>query len=249
MKYWSQCKLNSLIIIFKEKEKMYSEIIKNWSIAQKAGALLPCPRCGCHKMKSSLSSNAFSRRADIYICDSCGTQEAIEDMRAQKILPNLTVGSKEYNEEHLKYWWLITNVLGEIKYRPFENDYEIEYEIALTRKCYLSKENIDDIMCTALEGGITYWANFAEPIEDEVLGEYLHEQLTRGGSIRIHDSEDGETYMLTLDKLINGFALACKNGYGSDWFDNDNCVDCCMIDAIGADIIVQYAIFGDVIYG
>ena len=58
---------------------MKNKIIENWAKAQKAGAWLPCPRCGKLTMKEALYSNAFSRRADIYICDKCGMEEAVED--------------------------------------------------------------------------------------------------------------------------------------------------------------------------
>lgn len=40
-----------------------------------------CPRCGMMTMDAkSVTRNALSRRADVYICDTCGIQEAIEDM-------------------------------------------------------------------------------------------------------------------------------------------------------------------------
>ncbi|WP_206458727.1 hypothetical protein [Anaerovorax sp. IOR16] len=38
-----------------------------------------CPRCGKEKMESRLHTNALSRVCDVYICDDCGTQEAIEN--------------------------------------------------------------------------------------------------------------------------------------------------------------------------
>lgn len=41
--------------------------------------LLPCPRCGRMSMKEKLSHNALSRRANIYICDGCGNDEAMRD--------------------------------------------------------------------------------------------------------------------------------------------------------------------------
>ena len=39
----------------------------------------PCPRCGKWTMNSDPVRNALSRRAVIYICDSCGMEEAMED--------------------------------------------------------------------------------------------------------------------------------------------------------------------------
>jgi len=39
--------------------------------------ILQCPRC---KELRDMTHSALSRRADIKICSSCGTREAIEDM-------------------------------------------------------------------------------------------------------------------------------------------------------------------------
>ena len=44
---------------------------------QDGGEHMPCPRCGRDTMKENVYSNAFSRYADIYICDACGTAEAM----------------------------------------------------------------------------------------------------------------------------------------------------------------------------
>lgn len=40
-----------------------------------------CPRCGKMAMDAeSVTRNALSRRATVYICDACGMAEAMEDM-------------------------------------------------------------------------------------------------------------------------------------------------------------------------
>ena len=44
---------------------------------QDGGEHMPCPRCGRDTMKENVYSNAFSRHADIYICDTCGAEEAM----------------------------------------------------------------------------------------------------------------------------------------------------------------------------
>ena len=46
---------------------------------QQAGEHLSCPRCGRDTMKDVIHTNALSRHADIYICDQCGTDEAMLD--------------------------------------------------------------------------------------------------------------------------------------------------------------------------
>ena len=54
------------------------EKIEKWANKQ-VDDFIPCPRCGRTKMKRALHHNALSRRADIYICDDCGTEEALND--------------------------------------------------------------------------------------------------------------------------------------------------------------------------
>ena len=44
---------------------------------QDAGERMPCPRCGRNTMKERVHTNALSRHVDIYICDTCGTEEAM----------------------------------------------------------------------------------------------------------------------------------------------------------------------------
>ena len=35
------------------------------------------------------------------------------------------------------------------------------------KRVIVTEEDIDDIMCSALEGGITYWCNAAKVLEDK----------------------------------------------------------------------------------
>ena len=44
---------------------------------QEAGGHMPCPRCGMDTMKEPVHTNALSRSADLYVCDACGTTEAM----------------------------------------------------------------------------------------------------------------------------------------------------------------------------
>lgn len=45
------------------------------------GGHFACPRCGKMTMDAeSVTRNALSRRATVYICDACGMTEAMEDM-------------------------------------------------------------------------------------------------------------------------------------------------------------------------
>ena len=44
---------------------------------QEAGQYTACPRCGRDTMKPVLHTNALSRMADVYVCDACGSNEAM----------------------------------------------------------------------------------------------------------------------------------------------------------------------------
>ena len=60
------------------KEILLKSLITRIYFKQKEGEVGECPRCG-RPMDPKLSQNAFSRRADVYVCAPCGTLEAIED--------------------------------------------------------------------------------------------------------------------------------------------------------------------------
>ena len=47
---------------------------------QDKGAMMPCPRCGKDNMETEMVYNSLSRYADVYICNSCGNEEAFADM-------------------------------------------------------------------------------------------------------------------------------------------------------------------------
>ena len=121
--------------------------------------------------------------------------------------------------------------------------------LTIKKEIKVTQEDIDDIMCAALEGGICYWCCKAEVV-GEYLGEYASEQISRGGTLKLHDSEEDEVYELTRDKLLKGIKLAYGGGYFAEYEWCDGFVlDCCQIDAEVADAIVQLALFDDVIYG
>ena len=55
------------------------KILLDLKARQQAGEHMPCPRCGKDTMKPDLYTNALSRHADLYVCDQCGTAEAMLD--------------------------------------------------------------------------------------------------------------------------------------------------------------------------
>ena len=59
------------------------EILAEWRNNQEEKSIRLCPRCG-ETMNPDLYQNALSRREDVYICDKCGTEEALEDYAFQR---------------------------------------------------------------------------------------------------------------------------------------------------------------------
>ena len=111
----------------------------------------------------------------------------------------------------------------------------------------VTDQDIDDIMSAGLDGGITYWCCRAEVVGD-YLGECASEQISRGGTLRLYASEADSVYELTLDKFLNGVRLWIENERAFT-LTNAGQLDTGDIDALAADMIIQYALFSDVIYG
>lgn len=127
----------------------------------------------------------------------------------------------------------------------------------VTLQIEVTDEDIDDIMCAALEGGITYWCDEAEP-EGDYLGEWGHEQISRGGTLFLHDCEEDEYHKLNKENFIDGLKKFICSGrfdivdrltdkYGT--YTGKLGIDACQVDGEAADGIIQCALFGDWIYG
>lgn len=216
-----------------EKQSL-NKHIATYKLLQGIPALnMPCPRCGQHLMDKDMAENALSRYADIYICSDCGREEAMLEASEQM---------------SMEKWYAIRLLSGEVlPYERIEPEKEEPYYmLSANVSAKVCNKDIDDIMCGALEGGITYWCSRAEVV-GEYLGEYASEQISKGGELRLYDSESDEVYTLTLDKFLCGLATYIRSCYG--FVVKNGCLDPGAIDAEGADCIVQYALFGDVIYG
>lgn len=123
-----------------------------------------------------------------------------------------------------------------------EKKYTVRPEIEVN----LSQQDIDDIMAVALDGGICYWCRKAEVV-GEYLGEYASDQISRGGALILHDAESAQTWELTLGKFLKGVKLYFEQGCHVQV--EDNAIDTCDIDANDADCIVQFSVFGEVMFG
>lgn len=107
----------------------------------------------------------------------------------------------------------------------------------------LREQDIEDIMVTALEGGITYWCYQVQMLGEQ-LGKYASQHLARGGKLKLYDGETGEKYWLDRDMFLTGVKLYLEQGNHVSI--DDNVIDPCDIDANDADCIIQFALFGEV---
>ena len=126
---------------------------------------------------------------------------------------------------------------------------EKKFEVKAELRVELTQQDIDDIMVAALEGGINYWCDEAAVEGGEYLGKYASDQISRGGTLLLHDTDEDAYRKLDLEKFLKGFKLWLENGGDQYGAVQGHEVDCCNIDAGCADEIVQYALFGEVVYG
>ena len=79
---------------------------------------------------------------------------------------------------------------------------KIEMEIEVT------DQDIDDIVCTAFEGGINYWCDHVEPVGD-LLGDYEHEQIAKDGYLYLYDIEDDEEKWILTKSRASMILSSC----------------------------------------
>lgn len=124
----------------------------------------------------------------------------------------------------------------------------------------LDEQFFEDILVTALEGGSNYWISNtqinhpggARP-KDIPSSIWASQALINGGSV-IFKTDDNETETLTLGAFQNGVPVwADKHPItvtSTLFVDNGKVtLDASNLDADDADAILQYALFGKLVYG
>lgn len=114
----------------------------------------------------------------------------------------------------------------------------------------LTEDDIATIIVNGFEGGCNYWlgldnadrTEWIEKPKGEPNSTWATKILLDGGTIHFYDIEDeDEKWELTLKKLIKGYELNTKERpFDSDIKNGD---------ATTADCIIQYALFGELVYG
>ncbi|MCD8381150.1 MAG: hypothetical protein LUC95_12740 [Lachnospiraceae bacterium] len=128
-----------------------------------------------------------------------------------------------------------------------ENTAKLECKIPIS----ITGEDIDDIMSSALDSGIGYWCIKAE-VDGDYLGKYASEQISRGGKLKLYDVEGEQVLTLTKGKFLKGLEKYISDPGSTNnilEFSEDGIkVDPCLVDSCAADCIVQFAVFGELVY-
>jgi hypothetical protein len=131
-----------------------------------------------------------------------------------------------------------------------------EFKVSITTEKIFSAEEIADLIVSALEGGINYWCRkavmkenaithdyFGVVPEDQDKINYASDLISYGGTLILFDAESNDKWELDAEKLLKGIEMHCTNSKRSpkDLMDD--------YDANDADAIVQYAVFGELVFG
>lgn len=128
----------------------------------------------------------------------------------------------------------------------------------------LTLDDMDDILVTALEGGIDYWAVLDNttpewkkareqvkarkgPDGPVFWSEVALKVLLNGDSIKFEDAEgeeDDSDWTLDMEK----FKMGCKL-YEKERGSLTQALEDCSFDAVEADCLIQYAMFGKIVFG
>jgi hypothetical protein len=113
----------------------------------------------------------------------------------------------------------------------------------------LTENDIANIIITGFEGGIGYWsvidntgADWEAKPKGEPTSTWATQLLLDGKSVKLYDVEDeDEVWTLTFQNLLEGYRLNYINRPHDNDIENG--------DATTADCIIQYALFGKIVFG
>ncbi len=115
----------------------------------------------------------------------------------------------------------------------------------------ISDEHIANVICSGIESGIHYWCDEIEVSNikcddvDEIMLRYW-QPLLNNGWIKLHDREENSWHIIdmgALQKAIQIILDKYPHHIGALIGDFNN------QDALTGDVLIQCAIFGDIIYG
>lgn len=162
-------------------------------------------------------------------------------------------------------WRIRREILTAVDFNPASL---IELELnGIVTELLVTDEDLEDILCSALNNGMAYWCKGVCPKDGHWEGYFAEEHIVKGGTLILEDL-DGKQYELNKFKMLRGIAylIALSNldlsRYGFEnkdaYYVNaentllvlkaSHCLYTGNIDAYIADLIVQYGIFGKQVF-
>lgn len=136
---------------------------------------------------------------------------------------------------------------------------DVDLQVALT--VTLTPQDVSDLLVTALEGGSNYWVAHVKTADtrprNTPLAEHVAAQLQAGQPVLLVVEDMPEAaYPLTLPQLHQAFVTASRNwllqgrtDFLEEQADGSHVLNCGMLDALDADVILQHAAFNEVVFG
>lgn len=120
-----------------------------------------------------------------------------------------------------------------------------------------TSEEISDLIIGALEGGINYWCGKVILVkdrfdkifkgvkpEDQEKVQYASDLIGLGGElILVNIDEPEERWVLTKEEVLEGIKMYCEENDITEEELMDN------YDADSCDQIIQYGLFGEIVFG
>lgn len=131
------------------------------------------------------------------------------------------------------------------------------FNVEVKKTIQFTEEDFNDILCSCFEGGCGYWCcidnDTDEWVEarnelhlhgntDPTVEDIMLQMLINGKAIRLIDQEEDEAYYLNMLRFTTGIRMSIENGF----WDGKSIWD---VDGLVGDAIIQYAIFGEQVYG
>lgn len=110
----------------------------------------------------------------------------------------------------------------------------------------LTEKYIGDVLYTAFSGGSNYWIDSVKTIDNPHDDQYPSECVAKGGTIEVVDNEYYKAHILNAEIFAKGFQkyadFCIKRG-------REICFNSWEVDAEISDIILQFTLFSDIIFG
>ena len=104
----------------------------------------------------------------------------------------------------------------------------------------VTDEHLDNILVGCFEGGSNYWIDKIEVKKDDFKGAvYSSHSVSKGAELYIY--ADDTKYLLSKSSLVHGIQMYLDESKHKNWPDGG--------DAYTDDMILQYALFEEVVYG